>query len=135
MFKGPSHMQPTEPCKYEYRVEMISHRRPSQKVVREYQSEFEVGECWGYNRFYRIDQLESEGYLSNDSEDCIYLKFYVRPPTYAQLARDQKRYIEELEKKIKAQEEENTQFRKKCSEQNKQKKKRVGDKKRDEESK
>lgn len=83
--------------------------------MREYQSEFEVGECWGYNRFYRIDQLESEGYLSNDSEDCLYLKFYVRPPTYAQLSRDQKRYIEELEKKVKAQEEENNQFRKKCN--------------------
>ena len=81
-------MQPTEPQKYEYRVEMISHRSRHQKVTREYQSEFEVGECWGYNRFYRIDQLEPEGYLSADSEDCIFLKFYVRPPTYHQLSRD-----------------------------------------------
>ena len=88
-----------------------------------------MGECWGYNRFYRIDQLESEGYLSNDSEDCLYLKFYVRPPTYAILARDQKRYIEELEKKVKAQEEENTQFRKKCAEQIKRKNKKTSDKK------
>ena len=92
---------------------MISHRRSQQKIIREFQSEFEVGECWGYNRFYRIDQLESEGYLSADSEDCILLKFYVRPPTFAQLARDQQRYIEDLEKKVNYQEDEITQFRKK----------------------
>ena len=48
----------------------------------------------GYNRFYRIDQLESEGYLSNDLEDCIYLKYYVRPPNYHILAQDQLRYIQ-----------------------------------------
>ena len=36
---------------------------PSQCVVREFCSDFEVGECWGYNRFFRLDLLESEGYL------------------------------------------------------------------------
>lgn len=50
--------------KYEYRVEMINHRNPSAQVVREFASDFEVGECWGYNRFYRIDLLEREGYLN-----------------------------------------------------------------------
>jgi len=60
MYKGPMpsssvNASASEPQKYEYRVEMISHRKASQKVVREFQSEFEVGECWGYNRFYRID--------------------------------------------------------------------------------
>ena len=43
--------------KYDYRVEMLNHRSPSFQVVREFASEFEVGECWGYNRFYRIDLL------------------------------------------------------------------------------
>jgi tripartite motif-containing protein 37 len=46
-----------EAYKYEYRVEMLSQVE-GRKVQREFQSEFEVGECWGYNRFYRIDQLE-----------------------------------------------------------------------------
>jgi tripartite motif-containing protein 37 len=50
--------------------------------LREFSSDFEVGECWGYNRFYRIDLLEREGYLSDD--DKITLKYYVRAPTYAQ---------------------------------------------------
>jgi len=50
--------------------------------VREFASEFEVGECWGYNRFYRIDLLDREGYL-NQEDDSITLKFFVRAPCYA----------------------------------------------------
>ena len=69
--------------KYDYRVEMLNHRSPSFQVVREFASEFEVGECWGYNRFYRIDLLQSEGYL-NPVDDSITLKFFVRAPSYSQ---------------------------------------------------
>ena len=90
MLKGLS-----EPSKYEYRVEMINHRDPNRiQVVREFSSDFEVGECWGYNRFYRIDLLEREGFLSphidesgignNMPGDSITLKYFVRAPTYAQ---------------------------------------------------
>lgn len=68
--------------KYEYRVEMINHRNPSAQVVREFASDFEVGECWGYNRFYRIDLLDREGYL-NQEDDSITLKFFVRAPYYS----------------------------------------------------
>jgi tripartite motif-containing protein 37 len=52
--------------RYEYKVEMINARMPASCVVREFASEFEGGECWGYNRFYRIDLLKKEGYLSED---------------------------------------------------------------------
>jgi tripartite motif-containing protein 37 len=95
MLKGLS-----EPSKYEYRVEMLNHRDNSRmQVVREFSSDFEVGECWGYNRFYRIDLLEREGFLSPPNEeghsnasgipgDSITLKYYVRAPTYAQQSRD-----------------------------------------------
>lgn len=75
-----------EAQKYEYRIEMIGHES-NRKVTREFSSDFEVGECWGYNRFYRIDLLESEHYLGDD--DSLTLKFHVRAPNYSQFCRDQ----------------------------------------------
>lgn len=46
-----------EAIKYEYKVEMLNHKSSMQTVVREFASEFEEGECWGYNRFFQIDLL------------------------------------------------------------------------------
>ena len=46
----------------------------TKNIVREFASDFEVGECWGYNRFFRLDLLSCEGYLSSDS---LTLKFQV----------------------------------------------------------
>ncbi len=85
-----------ESSKYEYRVEMVNQNNPAVCVVREFSSEFESGECWGYNKFFRIDLLEEKGYLNTD-DDSVLLRYYVRAPTYCQQARDQKRYIEYLE--------------------------------------
>lgn len=64
-----------ETSKYEYRVEMIHQvsRDPFKNIVREFASDFEVGECWGYNRFFRLDLLASEGYL-NVMNDTLVLK-------------------------------------------------------------
>lgn len=71
--------------RYEYRVEMIHQGPPSdatKNVLREFASEFEVGECWGYNRFFRLDILDSEGYHCC-VEDTVILKFQVRVNTAA----------------------------------------------------
>ncbi|CAG9838683.1 unnamed protein product [Diabrotica balteata] len=86
-----------ETSKYEYRVEMIHQvsRDPSKNIVREFASDFEVGECWGYNRFFRLDLLATEGYL-NLINDTLVLKFQVRAPTYYQKCRDQQWYINQL---------------------------------------
>ncbi|CAH1404780.1 unnamed protein product [Nezara viridula] len=85
--------------KYEYRVEMIHQgtRQTNKNIVREFASDFEVGECWGYNRFFRIDLLASEGYL-NTENDTLILRFQVRPPTFFQKCRDQQWYINHLER-------------------------------------
>merc|ERR1719309_1386681 len=84
-----------ETSKYEYRVEMIHQGRDNTKnIVREFASDFEVGECWGYNRFFRLDLLSSEGYLAGDT---LTLRFQVRPPTYYQRCRDQQWYIHQLQ--------------------------------------
>ena len=88
----------SETSKYEYRVEMIHQQSKdaSKSIVREFASDFEVGECWGYNRFFRLDTLASEGYL--DSElDTLVLRFQVRSPTFFQKCRDQQWYIQHLE--------------------------------------
>jgi len=81
MLKGLS-----EPSKYEYRVEMVNKRSPQNCIIREFASDFEVGECWGYNRFFRIDLLDKDGYL--DEDDTITLKYFVRAPNFSQQSRD-----------------------------------------------
>ncbi|CAF0711565.1 unnamed protein product [Brachionus calyciflorus] len=88
----------TETSKYEYRVEMIHQQSKdlSKSIVREFASDFEVGECWGYNRFFRLDLLASEGYLNTD-RDSLILRFQVRSPTFYQKCRDQQWYIQHLE--------------------------------------
>ncbi|RNA39159.1 E3 ubiquitin- ligase TRIM37 [Brachionus plicatilis] len=88
----------TETSKYEYRVEMIHQQSKdlSKSIVREFASDFEVGECWGYNRFFRLDLLASEGYL-NIERDSLILRFQVRSPTFYQKCRDQQWYIQHLE--------------------------------------
>lgn len=89
-----------ETSKYEYRVEMVhqASRDASKNIVREFASDFEVGECWGYNRFFRLDLLGSEGYLdTSNNRDTLTLRFQVRPPTFYQKSRDQLWYIGQLE--------------------------------------
>ncbi|CAH1231224.1 TRIM37 [Branchiostoma lanceolatum] len=87
-----------ETSKYEYRVEMLNQSSPdsSKNIVREFASDFEVGECWGYNRFFRLDLLASEGYHDIPS-DTLVLRFQVRPPTFYQKCRDQQWHIRQLE--------------------------------------
>jgi hypothetical protein len=88
----------SETSKYEYRVEMIHQQSKdlSRSIVREFASDFEVGECWGYNRFFRLDLLASEGYLDTE-RDTLMLRFQVRSPTFFQKCRDQQWYIQHLE--------------------------------------
>ncbi|KAM9332522.1 E3 ubiquitin-protein ligase TRIM37 isoform 2-T2 [Pholidichthys leucotaenia] len=87
-----------ETSKYEYRVEMVHQASsdPTKNIIREFASDFEVGECWGYNRFFRLDLLASEGYLSTQT-DTLVLRYQVRSPTFFQKCRDQYWYISQLE--------------------------------------
>ena len=72
------------------------HNDASKNVIREFASDFEVGECWGYNRFFRLDLLAAEGYLDTD-KDMLVLRYQVRSPTFFQKCRDQQVYIQHLE--------------------------------------
>lgn len=66
--------------RYEYRVEMVhqASNDPTKNIIREFASDFEVGECWGYNRFFRLDLLASEGYL-NMQTDTLILRYVLKP--------------------------------------------------------
>lgn len=83
-----------ETSQYEYRVQMI-HQNSSKFISREFVSDFEVGECWGYNRFFRLDLLAEEGYL-NTSKDTLELRFQVRASTFFQKCRDMQFFINQL---------------------------------------
>lgn len=50
-----------------------SSNDPAKNIIREFASDFEVGECWGYNRFFRLDLLANEGYL-NRANDTVILR-------------------------------------------------------------
>jgi len=45
--------------------------------MRDFVSEFEPGECWGYNRFYKIEDLDEEGYLDPENDSVINLSLIV----------------------------------------------------------
>jgi hypothetical protein len=68
----------------------------SKNIIREFTSDFEVGECWGYNKFFLLDALKTEGFIDMKNDRLI-LRFQVRPTTYQQKSRDQQWYIKHLE--------------------------------------
>ncbi|XP_073984979.1 E3 ubiquitin-protein ligase TRIM37-like isoform X3 [Rhodnius prolixus] len=92
---------PESSNRFEYRVEMVHQgtRNTNKNIVREFASDFEVGECWGYNRFFRIDLLASEGYL-NVENDTLILRFQVREPNFFQKCLHQQWYTNQLERNI-----------------------------------
>ncbi|XP_062521874.1 E3 ubiquitin-protein ligase TRIM37-like isoform X2 [Corticium candelabrum] len=87
---------PGDPSKYEYKIEMthLQSGDPAMSVGRKFVSMFEVGECWGYNRFFRLECLESEGFLVNDS---IEFQYSVRHASFFYLCRDMGWYVEQVE--------------------------------------
>lgn len=48
-------------------VNQLNVNDTSKNVRREFISDFEIGECWGYNRFFRLDLLNNEGFLERDT--------------------------------------------------------------------
>lgn len=43
--------------KYQYKIELLNNKSSKDSVIREYSSNFDIGECWGYNQFIPIEQL------------------------------------------------------------------------------
>ncbi|KAJ3392793.1 Tripartite motif containing 37 [Chytriomyces hyalinus] len=98
--------------KYQYKIELIRKalsQNPlesqqteefpgtdaqSVKSVREFTSDFAVGECWGYTRFYPLELLEPNGFVANDT---LEIKFSVRAMDFAQKCRDLQRRLTKME--------------------------------------
>ena len=50
---------------------MLNHRNSENVIIREFASDFEAGECWGYNRFFKLEFLEKDGYLDTETDAVI----------------------------------------------------------------
>lgn len=60
---------------------MMNQKNPNVVILREFSSEFESGECWGYNRFFKLDLLEKEGYLTESDIVPFIFIFYLKKLT------------------------------------------------------
>ncbi|KAJ3207511.1 hypothetical protein HDU67_007429 [Dinochytrium kinnereticum] len=76
---------------------------PPPSVCREFTSNFVIGECWGYNRFCRLDSLtfqEGQTNYLDPADDAIVIRFSVRPTSYRQKCLDLERYIKSLKSSV-----------------------------------
>ena len=82
------------PAKYQYKVQLINlvGLNNDSDITREFTSEFTVGECWGYNRFCKLDSLFNNGFYDPD-EDAIELVYHVRAPNFFQRCKDLEYFI------------------------------------------
>lgn len=83
---------------YTYQIQMKN--QSGSVFEREFTSEFEAGECWGYNRFFQLDRLDQ--YIEHNQLRFI---FYVRATSYATQQRDLNNYVKHLEGLIEQQNE------------------------------
>lgn len=79
---------------YQYKIELICYTGEKNKC-RTFSSNFEEGECWGYNRFVKFQTLVDSGYIS--SSGSINFRFSVRSPNYFYQSHDLQAYIKKLE--------------------------------------
>lgn len=78
--------------KYEYKIELVNYDTSAQNIRREYCSAFDIGECWGYNQFVLLEELE-QGFMFGDSLQFV---MGIRNSDYRSLSQDQSTYIARL---------------------------------------
>lgn len=79
--------------KYKYRVDIINQLNAGLKFSREFESEFELGECWGYNTYAKINMLYEEGYV-HPVEDHLEVILHIKSPSYYHEVLDLDRILE-----------------------------------------
>ncbi len=85
--------------KYDYKIELVNFLTTKESVIREYSSTYDIGECWGYNQFIAIQDLKN-GFL--DPEDSLNFIVSLRNPSYRSLVKDQQKFIEVLENRLRS---------------------------------
>lgn len=58
---------------YEYRIELVHRREPKKMIHREFTSNFEATVSWGYNRFFKLEDLTKEGFWNPEEDVVIFL--------------------------------------------------------------
>ena len=80
--------------KYKYKVEVLSQRNTDLRISREFDSEFELGECWGYNTYAKISALYEDGFV-HPEEDYLEIVLHIKSPSFYHHVLDQNRLLAE----------------------------------------
>lgn len=72
---------------YCYKVVLVKPGKESQNLEKEYVSDFENSICWGYNRFCKISDLESEGFWEKEKDE-IQIRYFIKPANHIQKIKD-----------------------------------------------
>jgi tripartite motif-containing protein 37 len=91
---------------YKFQLKEPSHEF-SASLTKTYKSHFKEGECWGYQKFIKLDNLFNSLYY-DDLNDSISLVYSIRPTTFYQKCINLQNYIVEMEHKIMNSSENNT---------------------------
>jgi len=67
-----------EKCRYECIFELIhqSSKDSSNNIVKKFECDFKVGECWGIQKFLRLELLNDEGYFDKTA-DTLVLRYVI----------------------------------------------------------
>ena len=79
------------PQSYYFRLELISLNTAGKTISKEYRSPFTTGDCWGYNDFVKLNELEE--YLNNGH---LIFVIGIRNCSYFDVCENMRRYIRKL---------------------------------------
>lgn len=87
-----------QPSRYYIRVEIKHPTRPD-SVIREFPFDMKAGDARGFRQFCRVQTLIAKGFVDPNG-GYPQLICGIRPLSYRQRSRDQRRYIQELEEQL-----------------------------------
>jgi hypothetical protein len=71
---------------------LANRRHNSKNFSRSFESEFDLGECWGYEHFIKLTQFYEDDFY-NFEEDCLQIILKISPNSYFQASRDMEKLI------------------------------------------